>query len=351
MERQTVRFIITVYGNKYIGLLITNIYSILQSNPKSHISIFWQDVEEPLMKAVMKTFNTATYHKTNFDFDSDPIKRISSKVYFWNCAAKNYPHQNLCFLDVDTLVIKNVQHFFNQDFDITYTYKHDQFPLNTGVILCKGEKYPLFFKLWKNKTVKIINDAELFSKANSPKYPYGGSDQMSLFQLLDYNPNKKDYRVPVFRDELVFRGKSCNDLNEVYSKSINENTHIIHYKGWWHKILLEGQNFQKKVRTKKLSWEMYILFLKIFMKSLELIGAEHKTNFKPKDFNIVFPFYVNKLKFKENKVLYHFYYYHILMKNYSKKYEVIKILLVYLKLLQNRLAQFINTKIPYLKKK
>ncbi|MGD8522334.1 MAG: hypothetical protein PVF56_14395 [Desulfobacterales bacterium] len=309
MKKHTVRFIITIFGNKHIGMLITNIYSILRSNPGSHITVFWQDIEEHIIKAIMKSFETVLFSKTNFDFSSDPIKRISSKTHLWNYAVQKYPNDYLCILDVDTLVIKSIQHFFDQDFDIIYTYKEGQFPLNTGVMLCKGNNYPFFFKLWKEETFKIINNLELYNKANSPQYPYGGADQMSLFKLLCYDPNKKTYEVAVYGQKLVFRGMPCDILNEVHSKNITEKIHIIHYKGWWQKIILEGQNFQKKIRTKRLSWEMYILYLKTFKESLEFICIRTKMRYKPKDFNIVIPIYLNTSTFTEVKCLYFLYSY------------------------------------------
>ena len=317
MEKQIVRFILTIFGNKHIGMLITNIYSILQSNPKSHISIFWQDIDEPLIEAVMKTFSTATYHKTYFDFDSDPIKRISSKTYLWNFAAQNYPHRYLCFLDVDTLVIKNIQHFFDQDFDIAYTYKRDQFPLNTGVMLCKGEKYPIFFKLWEKMTIKIINNSELFGKANSPQHPYGGSDQMSLFEMLQYKSGQRNYNLMIDDQNIIFKGIPCEVLNETSSREITETTHIIHYKGGWQPILLEGRNFTKR-RSKRLSWEMYIKYLKTFKKSLEYLQKSTNTRCRLKNLNIIIPFYINTFTLKENKYLYFIYSYYDRVRNRFK---------------------------------
>jgi hypothetical protein len=298
-------------------MLITNIYSILQSNPESHISVFWQDVDEHIIKAVMKTFGTATFYKTNFDFDSDPIRRISSKTHLWNYAAQKYQHDYLCFLDVDTLVIKRIQHFFDKDFDIAFTYKDEQFSLNTGVMLCKGNKYPHFFKLWENETLKIINNPELFEKANSPEYPYGASDQMSLFEMLQYKSDQRDYIFAIDGQNILFKGIPCEVLNETNSREIADTTHIIHYKGGWQPILLEGHNFTKH-RSKKLSWGMYIQYLKTFKKSLEYLQAATKTHFKPQDLSIIIPFYISTSTLRENKFLYSVYSYYDQVRNRFK---------------------------------
>lgn len=324
MMKHTVRFIITIFGDKHIGMLITNIYSILQSNPESNVVVFWQDVKEHLIKAIMKSFGSVTFYNTNFDFVSDPIKRISSKTHLWNYAAGKYPHDYLCFLDADTLVIKSIQHFFDHDFDIIYTYRQAQFPLNTGVMLCKGSSYQSFFNLWKEETFKIINDLELFKKANSPQYPYGGSDQMSLFNILCYDPKQNKYIVSINGQKIVFRGIPCDILNEVCSKNITDTIHIIHYKGWWQKILLEGQDFQKKNRTKEHSWDMYILYLKTFKESLEFISDRTKMGYKPKDFNVVIPIYLNTSTFTEIKFFYFIYTSLKRLRKFLKKNSIIK---------------------------
>lgn len=304
--KKPVRFIITIFGNKHVGMLVTDIYSILQSNPGSPIAVFWQDIDKRYIEPVMSGFKTVTFTKTNFDFASDPVKRIASKTLLWNYAAKTYHPDKICLLDVDTLVIKNIYHLFDQDFDIIFTYKDGRWPLNTGVLLCKGEKYPLFFQKWVEDTTEIINDRESSAKANSLEYPYGAADQMSLFDLLCYNHNQTEYTPRIAGQNLTFVGVPCEILNEVHSKAIADSTHIIHYKGGWQNILLEGQNFTK-YRTKAVSWEMYILYLKTFMKSIEYINNNTNIRYQPEDFGVVIPGYVDTSTFKENRFLYFLY--------------------------------------------
>lgn len=315
-----VKFIITIFGDKHIGMLLTNIYSIIQSNPDSRITVFWQDIEERLVLCIMRGYETVTFRKTDFNFTSDPIKRISSKTLLWNYAAETFPCENICFLDVDTLVIKDIGHFFDQDFDIIFTYKDDQFSLNTGVMLCKGDKYPLFFQKWLKDTFKIINDPELFEKANSPECPYGGSDQMSFYELAHYSSNQTEYNITINGQELVFMGLPCEVLNEVYSRPITKSTHIIHYKGGWQPILMEGRNFTR-YRRKIDSWEMYMLYLKYFSKSLKILNNKSNKNFKPKDFNIKIPFYINISDFKERKWAYSFYAFLYRIKQRLKRFK------------------------------
>jgi len=315
--RNKINFIITIFGDKHVGMLITNIYSILNSNPGNDITVIWQDIEERFIKNIIKGFKAVTFIETNFDLTSDPIKRISSKTLLWDYAAKTYPNDKLCMLDVDTLVIKDISHFFEQKFDIVFTYKHEQFPLNTGVVLCKGDKYPLFFDKWNKETIKIINDVELFKKANSP--PYGSSDQMSFSELLDYRSGKENYIVTIHKNKLYLKGIPCKFLNETNSISITKSTHIIHYKGGWQPILLEGQNFTE-YRTKDDSWEMYILFLETYKKAFRYLCANTNNNGQTGEYKIVIPFYLNSVTFKENKVLYVLYLFHNRLKNKLKNF-------------------------------
>ena len=110
--KHSIKFIVSIFGSKHVGMLIANVYSILKSNPGCAITVFWQDIEERLIRNIIKGFKEVTFIETNFSLRSDPIKRISSKTLFWNYAAKTYPNDQLCMLDVDTLVIKDICHFF-----------------------------------------------------------------------------------------------------------------------------------------------------------------------------------------------------------------------------------------------
>ncbi|MBL7131191.1 MAG: hypothetical protein ISS45_07305 [Candidatus Omnitrophica bacterium] len=299
-------------------MLLANIYSIIQSNPDSRITVFWQDIEERFIRNIIKAFKHVTFIETNFDLTTDPIKKISSKTLFWNYAAQIYPHNNICFLDVDTLVIKNIGHFFEKDFDIVFTYKDDQFPLNTGVMLCKSDKYPLFFQRWEEDTFKIITSPDLNKKANSPEYPYGGADQMSFYEMLRYNSNQTEYFISTNGQKLLLKGLPCEILNETGSKPITKSTHIIHYKGGWQPILIDGKNFSK-IRNKNESWEMYILYLKTFLESLNLLNNKSNKYFEPKDLNITIPFYINRDTLKERKWAYLLYSYYDRLKRRLKK--------------------------------
>ena len=44
------RFVTSVYGKKYAGMLLTLLYSIHVSNPDAKVTIFWQDVSKHIRR-------------------------------------------------------------------------------------------------------------------------------------------------------------------------------------------------------------------------------------------------------------------------------------------------------------
>lgn len=187
------RFIISIFGSKHIGMLITNLYSIQESNPNAKISVLWEDISEKYINPVIKTFEKLSFIKTNVGFTNDPIKRIASKTIVWQMGADKYPNENLAFIDVDMIVLQDISHYFKQSFDIMFTYKNEQYPINTGVILCgKTYKTQLFFEQWKNETLKILQNESDMKKASDSNYPYGAPDQMSFYQMIDYKRERQN---------------------------------------------------------------------------------------------------------------------------------------------------------------
>lgn len=289
-------------------MLLTNLYSLVKNFPKSQVSVFWQDISPEIKNDFRKAFAKVEFIDTNFDFSSDEIKRISSKTLMWNHAAKKFKNTSLCFIDVDILIIKDIEKFFDDYFDILFTYKDDRFPLNTGVLFCKGNVFEIFFEKWLKETELILNNSQLLSQAISTKYPFGGVDQMSFYKILDYSEKNNDYEITINNKKIIFKGVPCDILNETTSTNIKNTAHIIHYKGGWQPILLEGKGFTKH-RSKKKSWEMYLLYLKTHKLALEYFNKSLDKDYKLGSFGIKFPFYLSKINFKENKLKYAIFYF------------------------------------------
>lgn len=312
------RFIIVIFGEKHIGMLLTNLYSIIKNAPNASVSVFWQDVNNEYKNDFKKSFPKVNFNETNFNIASNKITRISSKVLLWNYAAKKFNNEKLCFIDVDTLVLKDIGHFFNNDFDVLFTYKEDFFSLNTGVLLCKGEFYSIFFEEWLRSTLEILNDSKSLTQATSTKYPYGGADQMSFYKMIDYKRGVDTYEVLINEQRIKFKGIPCKILNETNSTAITDYLYIIHYKGGWQIILLEGGGFTKN-RSKKDSWEMYMYYLNTYKDALIYLNKNLDKNYIPGSFLIEIPFYINKINFKENRIKYLFFDISFKIKSFFKK--------------------------------
>ncbi len=320
------RFIISIFGSKHIGMLITNLYSIRKNNNAANVTILWEEIPDKYIEPIKIAFEKFDFIKTNVGFTKDPVKRISSKTIVWQMGADKYPNENLAFIDVDMIVLQNISHYFSKHFDIIFTYKNEQYPINTGVILCKNsDKTQLFFEHWKLETLKILNDSIALKQATDINYPYGGADQMSFYHLIDYRHNKLDFTKKIDDVELNIKAEICEKLNQTNSTEIKEDTYIVHYKGGWQQILIHGFNFTKN-RPRSKSWQMYIEYLKYYVNSVKFINYKNNKNLKNSFFKIIVPTYINLETSEFNKVKYIFFqtkgwfkrYYHIL-KNFAKR--------------------------------
>ncbi len=302
-----IRFITTAYGNGYIGFLLTCIFSITKCNPKAAVSVFWSDIDQRYINLLAQIFPNVEFKKNEVDIPQDFIKRISSKTILWSKAIKLYPDEQICLLDSDTLVLKNIAHFFEKDFDIAFTVKEEKIPLNTGVMLVKNSARVIkFFQEWQTRTNSILNNQKEYAKANNTDdYPYGGTDQMSFYNLIQYTKEKSNFSTNINSESVQLVALPCAQLNETRSTAVTSEKHILHYKGGWRPILLEGTNFTLN-RPKEKSLEMYKLFLKTFSDAIKTVQTIDP-QISVKDFNIRVPYYLNIETGQENKLKYFIY--------------------------------------------
>lgn len=292
-------FAIPVFGDRYIGMLISILFSIKKSNPDALTSVFYQDIQEKFVDSIKKSFSGTEFIKTQFDFKRNHASRVSSKVIFWNYILEYFKDDRIVFVDVDMLVIKPLSYFFaKSDFDVLITTKiNENAPINNGIILVNNsQKVRTFFKQLAKNTTNILMSSELTKKATDSRYPYGASDQMALYQMIQFEIDKKHYDIKINGEYIKLKTEECRILNETNSTKISVHTHVIHYKGGWQKILIDGENFTNK-RPKKDSWEMYIYYLKNYRDALIYLSQYTNADFS---FFIRKPFYLNK-DFKERE--------------------------------------------------
>ena len=106
-------FVISVFGDRFIGMLNTCLYSIKENTNKCDVVVFWQDVDIQYASIIERSYIEYRFIQTKFDIKGNRIVKISSKTIFWEYAAKEVVtlgYSNACFLDVDTLVLRDIQH-------------------------------------------------------------------------------------------------------------------------------------------------------------------------------------------------------------------------------------------------
>lgn len=291
------RFIIATYGTRYMGMLVSLIYSIVKSNPRSSITVLWQDLPEDVRFSIQKTFNFVDFVVTDLHLSNNKQVRIASKLILWQKGYNACTDNNVVLLDVDMLVIREMESYFTdkKTWNIGVTHKpHEKFPLNTGLILLKrGSAADCFLEKWIDETHNIINNQHLMSMANSINYPYGAADQMSLYQIIGYDRKCIDYSLIFGGDiKLHIHAFPCRELNQTKSTTIVESTRVIHYKSGWQRVILDGYNFSSK-RPKIDSWQMYIYYLRNFDEALKYIKLS--TGIIPQSLkdSIAKPFYLD----------------------------------------------------------
>lgn len=298
------RFIISIFGDRHVNMLMPLLFSIRTSCPNAHANIYWEDIKSETQDILKNGFSEFTFTDTHFNFTKDITRRISSKTLSWEYAARQQRESDewLLFIDVDTLVIKDPLPLLNEiNADVIITHRNEsQFLINTGVIACKNRRdLPYFFTQWQQETMNILGHPDLFAQANDKNLHHGGADQMSLQKLINYSKTQDTFTF----QNIILKTVHCKFLNETYSSPITKDTHIIHYKGGWRDIIFFGGNFTKN-RTKKDSWEMYIYYLRTFCKSVVEMNHRLNTSLTHKDFHLIIPFYLNTRTWEEYPILY-----------------------------------------------
>jgi len=262
LELIDMKFIVVIYGDKYLPLLWVNLSSIEKAHPNDSVTVLYEDIKEHEVTILRDRFLTYEFIKgyNIIDF-KDPLKRIPLKLRYWFKACQLYPGERLCFLDCDTLVYSNIKDFLKEDFDVLYTWKENSFPLNTGVVVVKNNrKAGLFMEHWLECTESIIKDPYELKVAIQRN---GAADQHALFKILNsvsYD-NCLDRNI---KDEMIrFKGVNTRYLNETSSGPITNDTHIIHYKAGWHPIILDEAPFTEN-RPRDACKDMLSLWNKLY---------------------------------------------------------------------------------------
>lgn len=308
--QRPMRFIVANYGTRHLGMLLAHLDSVARSHPWARQTVYWQDIPAPAVAALKATFPKVDWVQTAYNFAGDPLQRISSKVLCWARAAEEHAAETaLVFCDSDTLVRRDLSNFFTtDDADVIFTTKPENVPLNSGVLLARaGPAATAFFRAWRDATTAILKDPAQFAEANDQSKPYGGTDQMSLFQLLGYTRERDAYTIhcpaaePGGSVEVRLRAEPCARLNETNSRPFRgsvagRDIHIIHYKAGWQRILLDGRPFSR-FRPRKESWDMFTYFMDTLRGALVRLNTAAGTKFTAQELGVQEPWYYRRGRF------------------------------------------------------
>ena len=277
-------FILSNYGEKYFGYVLVCIYSIQKSNPNAIIHLFWQDMDSDKITAFKNFFSNVNFIQTNFNFSKDEAKRISSKTIVLDYAIKKLPleeNTQICIIDADTMVLKDISVFFTDSFDLGITDDRKRTtPLNTGVLFARYSKNTIYiFETWKNETFKIFDCKE--KTKVSLQRPYSGVDQMSMWEMIDYsNRIESVSSINIAGEVVCIKRFDCKVANHIYNGEIAKDTMILHFKGVWNDLLIYG------AVPSPLNFTKYKIFGQIFHEALNALNLKLQTRYTQNYFNI-----------------------------------------------------------------
>jgi hypothetical protein len=253
-----IKFITAIYGEDYLPLLAPHLYTVRDKHPDAEELVLWQNLLPREIALLSLAFPHCRYMQIEESIEGNAHQKVSRKTLCWRDACRQYPNDMLCFIDCDTLIVRPIDKFLTDDFDLIFTWKDEPFPLNTGVVIVRdGRTGEAFFNEWAARTERIVADPAALSFACGVS---GGADQHSFRELMGFTNYDGRFRRKVAGRDFVFKGVPCQFLNETNSVPITEDTHIIHYKGGWQPIILRGQDFSES-RPEHQGREMYDLWM------------------------------------------------------------------------------------------
>lgn len=249
-----------------LKVLLQSIWDIYQNSVE--ISVYYTMMENKDIVEIKSKF-PHIYTKESpikYNYKNKNIPLAAQKSNLWYDLFVDCDTEKQVFIDADMMLLKKIDHFFDDSFDIGYTYKTEKDevlwkPLNTGVILINNtEKARAFMTLWTEETNKMLDSDDPYGSG------WGSADQKILGAFLGTKKNKK-YKKLIKKNGIRFKGFPCKILNNTLSPNPDDpNVYLIHFKGSWRNILTDG-NWERSIRTSvEFDHELYDLWHKKLLK-------------------------------------------------------------------------------------
>ena len=158
-----------------------------------------------------------TYHAKNSYLAN------SVKLNYWRDRLRDET-ENVCLIDGDTVVLKDMNHVFDQDFDIAFTRRTAgvRLPINGGVLFVRpSKKLNAFMDGWVEANNRMLVDIRFHREWY---LIYNGMNQAAFGYMLAMNarnPKVKIIEVP------CAKYNACDRPDWV---GINDETHVLHVK-------------------------------------------------------------------------------------------------------------------------
>lgn len=110
--------------------------------------------------------------------------RNTHKLAYWNARVQAAAEgEHLLLIDVDTMILRPLDDVWSRPFDLAYTVKRAQFPLNGGVIFLRvSDRVKRFVGAWVDENARLLTDT---NKRKPWQVKYGGINQAALGHMLE----------------------------------------------------------------------------------------------------------------------------------------------------------------------
>jgi len=250
------RFNIAVFNPANKHIYIDQLKVLLQSiwdlyNDKVEISVYYNMVDRKDINEISSRFPHINFREREiiYKYKRKDTPLAAQRNNLWYYLSEDCDCERQVFIDADMIILRKIDHFFDDSFDIGYTFKTEEAeslkkPINCGVILLNNsEKAREFMKYWADETNKKLDSDDKYGSG------WGSADQKILGETLGTRKIKK-YQKIIKKNGVRFKGFPCKILNNILSPNPDDlNVHVVHYKGSWRDILTQ-ESWELSLRTK-----------------------------------------------------------------------------------------------------
>jgi hypothetical protein len=256
-------YLVCYFGRKYAPMLGVLLQSIADVQPRRRVVLLHYDTPADVLCMACNYPNVIARQVEKQAYPAAMTEALKPLIIADYLRSPTLAGPALV-VDCDMLVRRDPFDLFCPDDGILFTTRDGVWAINGGIIGIRDPHDPAvnrFFRRWADRIAAIARDPALVAVARSEKHPYGHADQMAFAQTIGYERDRRDFVVTEC-DGLKARAVDGYVLNETRSIPINPETRILHYKGGWHPILIDGHTFTQN-RPMRSGWEMFTLYWEI----------------------------------------------------------------------------------------